>query len=441
MKIIVVGATAAGTTFAAKMRRNHKNAEIILLEKSDTMSLGACGLPFYVGGFFEDANAMIARTPEQFIDSGISARILHEALELDAGKKVLTIYDAENQQKYEENYDILVIASGARVLPAPFSVAKNITLHTLRRLDDGGALHHALRQKQHQQVTIIGAGFIGIELIEACLNLGHKVTLVDVTKKPLARTFDEEFQDLVSLELQNHNVTEIYGYCAESILEDSSVVLENGESIASDLVIWSGGITPATEWLASSGIHMERGVIQTNKDSLTSLPGVYAIGDCATVHHSILNKPFYSPLATVANKAGRALADHLAGISNGFTGMMGSASVKACDLELVRVGLTEEEAKQHGITYVSSFLEDRDHTGYYPGAQKIWIKLVYNLDGVILGAQIAGKRGAALRGSAMALAISKKMTVSELGFADIPYSPPFARTWDALNVAGNISKL
>ncbi|NIZ40773.1 CoA-disulfide reductase [Entomospira entomophila] len=441
MKIIVVGATAAGTTFAAKMRRNHKQAEIILLDKSETMSLGACGLPFYVGGFFDDASKMIARTPEQFIESGIDARIMHEVIELDASKKIVTIRDLAKQETYQEGYDTLVIASGARVLPAPFSIAENVTVHTLRRLDDGEALHTALRVKHQQRVTIIGAGFIGIELIEACLNLNHKVALIDVTKKPLAKTFDEELQDLISLELKSHGVTEIYGYCAKSVLEDSTVVLENGQQVASDLVIWSGGIVPATDWLAPSGIQMERGVIQTNKDGLTSLEDVYAIGDCATVHHAILDKPFYSPLATVANKAGRALADHLAGIQNGFVGMMGSASVKACDLEVVRVGLTEDEAKYHGVNYKSSFLEDRDHTGYYPDSQKIWIKLVYDLDGVILGAQIAGKRGAALRGSAMALAITKKMTVLELGFADIPYSPPFSRTWDALNVAGNISKV
>ncbi|NIZ18793.1 CoA-disulfide reductase [Entomospira culicis] len=442
MKIIVVGATAAGTTFAAKMRRNKKDAQIILLEKSNTTSLGACGLPFYVGGFFDNPHHMIARTPEQFVESGIDTRILHEALSVNAKDKSILIKDLAKNQEYSESYDALVIATGASVAPMPFSLAEGVDIYPLRRLEDGIRLHEALHSSTPKHVAIIGAGFIGIEVVEGALKLGHQVSLIDGAPKPMANSVDEEFQNLIDEELNAHNVKGYYGSFIKAIDQNKSIILENGQRISADIIVWAGGIVPATMWLEPSGIAMERGVIQTDRNGETSLTDIYAIGDCATVHHLVLDKPFYSPLATTANKMGRFLADHLAGVATGdFTGMMGSASLKACDLEVVRVGLSEGEAKRHGVSYQSAFIEDKDHTNYYPDAQKIWIKLLYDDTGVILGAQLAGKRGAALRGSAMAFAVAKRMTIKELGLLDIPYSPPFARTWDALNVAGNASKL
>lgn len=441
MDIIVVGGTAAGTTFAAKMRRNNKDANIIMIEKGSVTSLGACGLPFYVGDFFDNSANMIARTPQEFINSGIDTRVHHQAVMLDEKNKVLTIKNLDNDQEYQQFYDVLVLACGASSLPVPFMVADSVTIYSLRKLEDGERLRKTLLSKQKMHVVIIGAGFIGIEIVEGALKLGHNVSIIDIADKPMAHTVDTEIQEIILNELENNRVGGYYGSVVKEISSDSTVILEDGRTIVADVIIWTAGIKANTDWLQSSGLSMERGIIQTNRNGLTNLKDVYAIGDCATVHHLLLNKPFYSPLATVANKMGRFLADYLMDTSTNFSGMMGSASLKVCDLEVVRVGLSEKEAKQEGIKYLISFIEDMDHTNYYPNAQKIWIKLIYNKEGVILGAQLAGKHGAALRGSAMSFAIAKKMTVKELGMLDIPYSPPFSRTWDVLNVAGNVSKL
>jgi CoA-dependent NAD(P)H sulfur oxidoreductase len=352
MKIVVVGATAGGTTFAAKMRRNNREAEIILLEKGELTSLGACGLPFFVGDFFEDPDRMIARTPEEFIQSGIDMRVLHEAVQLDARRKVVVIKDLQRGVEYEESYDELVIATGAQVAPLPFSVASEAIIYPLRLMEDGLALRKAMLAKSGAKVSIIGAGFIGIEVVEAALHLGHEVSLIDVMPKPMASTLDEEFQNLIHEELQAHGVQGYYGAFVKGILADQTILLTDGRSIASDIIVWAGGIKPTTDWLVSSGIRLERGVVQTNRNAQSSLDSVYAIGDCAMVHNLVTNEAMYSPLATVANKLGRFLADYLAGLQeDDFAGMLGSASLKACDLEVVRVGLSENEAKKMGLNY------------------------------------------------------------------------------------------
>ncbi len=441
MKILIIGATAAGTTAAAKLRRNLPDATIIMIDKGTVTSFGACGLPYFVGGFFTHETEMIARTPEGFIKSGIDMRIQHEAISLDTKAQTVQIKEVVGGNVYNETYDRLLIATGAHNAPAPFSVSNDAATYALRTLDDGVKLHEALRQPHVKHVAIIGAGFIGVEMVEAAHKLGLAVTLIDHASLPMANAFDYEFSELMVDELKHHNITCYFGCSITSV--ETNVISTNQGVITADLIIMCMGIAPSTKWLVGSGISMSaRGIIEVDRNSETNAPHVFALGDCATVYNSISEQQVYSPLATVANKLGRFVADRIAGSTADFGGMMNAASVKVLDLEAVRVGLGLEEARKAGLGEVkSSLITDKDHTSYYPDAEVITIKLIYLAEGGrIIGAQVAGKRGAALRGTALSIAVAKGVTVAELGMLDLPYSPPFTRTWDAINVAGNASK-
>jgi NADPH-dependent 2,4-dienoyl-CoA reductase/sulfur reductase-like enzyme len=441
MKIVIVGATAAGTTAAAKLRRNLPNATIIMMDRGMVTSFGACGLPYFVGGFFTNEMDMIARTPEEFMKSGIEMRTRHEAIGLDSKAQSLQIKNLDTGKVYTEAYDRLLIATGAHNAPPPFPVSDDAPTYALRTLEDGVVLHKALREPHVKHVVIIGAGFIGLEMVEATHKLGLTITLMDHAPLPMANAFDVELSEFMRSELIAHGVHIQFSCCIKSI--EKNVIYTNNGSITADLIIMCMGIAPSTQWLADSGIAMSvHGVIQVNRNSETNAPHVYALGDCAMVYHSVLNQQIYSPLATVANKLGRFVADRIAGSTTDFSGMMNAASVKVLDLEAVRVGLGLEEARAAGMGEVkSSLITDKDHASYYPDAQIITIKLVYLAQGGrIIGAQVVGKRGAALRGTALSIAVAKGVTVQELGMLDLPYSPPFTRTWDALNVAGNASK-
>lgn len=447
MKIIIVGGVAAGMSAAAKASRLNKEAEIVVYEKTEIVSWGACGLPYYVGDFYQDPNNMIARPVHKFIEAGMNIKIKHEVIGVDTEKKEITVKNLTTGEVFTDNYDKLMISTGAHAIMPPI---KNITaegVHTLKDYTDGITLKQEMMKEENQEIIIVGAGYIGIEVVEAAKHLGKKnIRLIQLGDRVLMESFDKEITDVMEAEIRSHEG--IHLHLEETVLE---IIEENGKVVGvktnkgeykADLVVIATGVRPNTAFLKDTGINMlPNGALVIDKHGKTSIDSIYSAGDCATVYHLVRKENVFIPLATTANKIGRVVGENLAGAETEFKGTLGSAAVKVMDLEAGRTGVTEKEAANMGINYKTVFVKDKNQTNYYPGQEDIYIKLIYNADTrVLLGAQIAGKKGAVLRVDALAAAIYSELTVEEIGMMDFCYAPPFARTWDVMNVAGNVAK-
>jgi len=444
MRIIIVGGVAAGMSAAAKARRMDRDADIVVYEITEEVSFGACGLPYFVGNFFEDPNDMIARTKEQFEQSGIQVFTKHQVVGMDKDQKTITVKNLATEEIVEDTYDKIMIATGARAVMPPFQNRDLSRIFVLKNMADGVALKQAAMQDTVQHVVVIGAGFIGLEVVEAMKALGKDVRLIQLDARVLPDAFDEEITKWMEAELEAHGVSLHLNESVKGFIgEDRVVGVETDKGqYAADLVVVATGVRPNTEFLEETGaVMLGNGALIVNGRGETSIPDMYAAGDCASVYHLVKEQPVYIPLATTANKLGRIVGENLAGQKSEFKGTLGSACVKVMDLEAGRTGLSERDAQQMGIPYKTVTIADKNQTNYYPGQADIHVKLIYHAETkVLLGGQIIGKQGAVLRVDVLASAIYSKMTTEELGMLDLCYAPPFARTWDVLNTAGNVAK-
>lgn len=443
MRVIIIGGVAAGMSAAAKLKRIKPDYEVVVYEKTDIVSFGACGLPYYVGDFFHDPNMMIAREKSKFIESGIDLKTFKEVIDVDTLEKTLTIKDALSGEIFIDNYDKLMIATGASsIMPSLDKSYDNLT--TLKDMNDGIKLKELISKEENKNIVIIGAGFIGIETIEAAKKLNKNIHLIGRSNRILSKVFDKEITDLLEEELRKNNIhlhldETIQKYIGE---ENITKVITNKSEIDCDIVVMAIGVKPNTSFLENTNIKMlSNGAIIVDECGRTSVEDIYAAGDCATIKNLVTNEDMYVPLATGANKLGRIVGENLGGINSYYPGSLASSCIKVLDMEAAVTGLTEERAKALNLDFKTKCITNYNQTHYYPGREKLLIKLIYDAKTkVILGGQIAGYKDAVQRANVLATAITAKMTTEQLGMLDLCYAPPFATTWDALNVAGNVSK-
>ena len=444
MRIIIIGGIASGMSAAAKLRRLDKEAEIKVYEKTPIVSFGACGLPYFVGGFFDNENQMIARSPEKFRETGIDISVEHEVIGVDTKNKKVTVKNLKTDEVFEDNYDKLMIATGASAIIPPIKNFNIDNVHTLKSMEDGKILKEKMKDNSIKKVAIIGAGFIGLEAVEAAREHKKEVSVFQLEDRILKEVFDKEVTDLLEQELRDKGVNLYLNSTVTELKGEGKVtkVVTQNEEVDADLVILATGVRPNTAFLKDTGIEMiKNGAIIVDKEGKTSIEDIYSAGDCATVTHILKPEPTYIPLATVANKFGRVVGENLGGKTLEYEGSLGSACIKVLDMEAGRTGLTENEASNLGIDFKTVFVTDKNQTDYYPGQEEIAIKLIYNAKTkVILGAQVVGKKDAVQRTNALAVAIYAKLTTEQLGMMDFCYSPPFSRTWDILNRVGNVAK-
>ena len=444
MRVVIIGGVAAGMSAAAKLKRMKPDYEVVVYEKTDVVSFGACGLPYFVGGFFDDPQNMIARAPEKFVESGIDLKIFHEVTSIDTDSKKLKVQDVKNGEIFEDSYDKLMIATGASSIIPPIKNVKLENVSTLKSLDDGIKVKELMNRDEIKKVAIIGAGFIGLEAVEAAKKLGKEVVVFQLEDRILPQVFDKELTDILEEEIKNHNVDlRLQEIVSELVGEEKvkKVITNKGEYDA-DLVIIATGVRPNTAFLKDSKVNLlPNGAIIVDEFGKTSVEDIYAAGDCATIKNIVTGQDSYVPLATGANKLGRIVGENLAGANNSFQGSLGSSCIKIMDMEAACTGLTEVQAEKLGIKVKSKFISDFNQTNYYPGRNKMYVKLVYDADTkVILGGQVAGYKDAVQSCNVLAASIFGKLTTKELGMLDLCYSPPFSRTWDVLNVVGNVCK-
>ncbi|MBC6695460.1 CoA-disulfide reductase [Terrisporobacter mayombei] len=443
MRVVIIGAVAAGMSAAAKLKRMKPDYEVVVYEKTDIVSFGACGLPYYVGGFFNDSNMMIAREKSKFIESGIDLKTLMEVIDVDTNNKKLKIKDIQSGSVFEDNYDKLMIATGASSITPSFDKKfQNVT--TLKDMSDGIKLRELISKEENKNIVIIGAGFIGIETIEAAKKLNKNIHLIDRNNRILSKVFDEEITTLLEDELRNNNINLHLGENIQEYIGEDKIekIITDKDEIEPDLVVVAIGVRPNTSFLKNTDIEMlPNGAIIVDEYGRTSVEDVYSAGDCATIKNILTNEDMYVPLATGANKLGRIVGENLGGINSSFPGSLASSCIKVLDMEAAATGITEEKAKSLNLNYKAKFVSGFNQTHYYPGREKLSIKLIYDANTkVILGGQVAGYKDAVQRANVIATAITTKMTTDQLGMLDLCYAPPFATTWDILNIAGNVSK-
>ena len=444
MRVIIIGGVAAGMSAAAKLKRSKPDYEVVVYEKTDVVSFGACGLPYFVGGFFDDPKNMIARAPEKFRESGIDLNIFHEVVSVDTESRKLTVKNVATGDIFVDSYDKLMIATGASSIIPPIKNVKLENVSTLKSLEDGVRLKELMNKEEVKKVAIIGAGFIGLEAVEAAKKLGKDVVVFQLEDRILPQVFDKEITDVLEEEIRNHDVDLRLEEIVSELVGETKVekVITNKGEYEADLVIVATGVRPNTSFLKDTKINMlPNGAIIVDDFGKTSIDDIYAAGDCATIHNIVTGQDSYVPLATGANKLGRIVGENLAGANNSFQGSLGSSCIKVMDMEAAATGITEAQAEKLGIEVKAKFISDFNQTNYYPGRNKMYVKLVYDANTkVILGGQVAGFKDAVQRTNVIAACVFGKLTTSQLGMLDLCYAPPFARTWDILNVAGNVSK-
>jgi NADPH-dependent 2,4-dienoyl-CoA reductase/sulfur reductase-like enzyme len=386
---------------------------------------------------------MIARTKEQFESMGIKAFTNCEVLKVVPEEKKVLVRNHSTGDIFIDTYDKLMIGTGAGAIKPPIPGVDLYGVYQLKTLEDGIWLKKFAQNEDINNVVIVGGGYIGIETADAFLELGKKVTIIEFANRILM-PFDDEIAKLAEEELISHGVDLKTGEKVVSLKGEGkveTVVTDKGEYKA-DLVILAIGVRPATGFLNGTGIHLApNGAIIVDREMRTSLPYVWAAGDCALVYHKLMKENVFLPLGTVANKCGRIAGDNIAGSHQKFTGALGSAAIKVCNMELGRTGLSESDAKRLKFNYKTVVVNAYDHPGYYPGQTPITIKLIYEAGTKkLLGAQSAGQKGAVLRIDCFAIAIHNNMTTDELGMLDLVYAPPFAGVWDAIHIACNAAK-
>ena len=443
MKIIIIGAQAAGASAAAKAKRRDPNVTIRIYEKSDIVSFGACGLPYFIGNHFGDENEMISRTPEQFAKDGIEIKTLHEVIAIDPRLKKITIRDIKSNHCFDDNYDKLLIAVGATPIIPPLENHQLENIFTLRNMYDGLAIKNALTNRQNSNIVVIGGGYIGLEITESLVALNKNVKLIQLDERVLVDAFDPELTQIIEETLKQHCDLHLQER-VQGFEGDHKVthVITDKAKYAADIVIIATGVKPNSEVYKGLDIEtLSNGAIVIDNYGKTNIADIYAAGDCVALYHRVSQSMTYIPLATGANKLGKVVGDNLAGGNNQFPGTLGTSALRVFDIEAGRTGLTEQQAIKAGIPYKTVIVKDKNHSNYVAGQTSVIAKLIYHAETrVLLGGQLAGGSGAALRTNSLATAIWANMKIDELAMMDFLYAPPFSRPWDILNIAGGIAK-
>lgn len=440
MKLLVIGGNAAGMSAASRVKRKSPHAEVVVLEQTSEVSYGACGLPYYVAGLNDDIDLIRIRRVSEFEAAGIQVRLGCRVTSICYEDK--TVQYIRDGQTGQERYDKLVIASGSSSKVPPIPGIRQRNIFPLKTPEHAEHLKQALLENPGN-VVIIGGGYIGLELAEACLLRKVRSLRIIEALPQLLSGFDPEFGAAVQQELAGHGAAVHLG---ERVLRFegrggavSQVVTEQGVYDA-DIVVLSVGVEPNTGF-AGEIDKLPNGAIITDRAMETSQKDVYAAGDCATVWHRLLNAPAYVALGTNANKQGRLAGDSVLGKPVCFERALGTSMLRCMGLELAKTGFGERDAAAAGVPCKLRTVTAGSHARYYPDPAALTIKLCYRADDhVLLGAQIMGAKEAAWRINVFALAVDRGMTTQELGFADLGYAPPFSSVWDAIQIAANAAK-
>ncbi|MBN1626064.1 MAG: FAD-dependent oxidoreductase [Deltaproteobacteria bacterium] len=442
-KLVVIGGVAAGLSAASAAKRLKKDRmNAVVFEKSGYISYGACSEPYFISGLVPEPEDLIEVTPEEFEQKrSIPIRRLHEVVDIDYKNGYVTVDDLIGHRSFKEPFDFLMISTGALGKGLGVEGEQLRGVHTLRTVEDAIAIRQSTLNSE--DVVICGGGYIGLEMAEAFVAMGKRVTILKKTSQMLLN-FDPDMSALVDEEVKSKGVTITTGIDILSIEGSERVerVATNAGKVKAETVLIAKGALPNVSLAKGIGVEIgSTGAIAVNKRQETNLPHVYAGGDCAEAYHIISRKPAYIPLGTTANKAGRVAGENIGGLHTEFPGIVGTAVSKIFDLEVARTGLSTKEANLYGFDVYANTVRHRSRSKHYPGGYSITVHLITEKGtGKLLGAQMIGREGVAHRIDVLAAALQAGMTVDDVYHLDLGYAPPFAPAWDPILIAANTAR-
>ena len=450
MKTVIIGGVAGGASAATRLRRLDEAHEIVVLERSGYVSFANCGLPYYIGGTIAERRNLLLQTPASLnARFGLDVRVNSEVTAIDPGARTVTVRDRVADRTYTESYDHLILSPGASPIVPPIpGVERALTLRTIEDTDRIKKAVDSLLAAvdsseeavggQALDAVVVGGGFIGLEMAESLRDRSMDVTVVELADQVMA-PLDPEMAALVEAELRRHGVEVALGVQVVEI-KDDTVLLSDGRELDADLVIMSIGVRPDVSLARAAGLELgPRGGIRVDPQMRTSDDRIYAVGDAVDKSDATTGEPTLVPLANSANRQGRLVADVIAGRATRFGGVLGTAIVKVFDLTVAATGVSEKRLAAAGRDYRAVHTHPGSHAGYYPGAERISIKLLFDPSTArILGAQAVGGSGTDKRIDVLATAISGGIRADELADLELAYAPPFGSAKDPVNQIGYV---
>ncbi|CAK3453680.1 CoA-disulfide reductase [Vibrio crassostreae] len=462
-KIVIIGGVAGGASAAARARRLSENAEIIMFERGSFVSFANCGLPYHIGGDIKDRSKLLLQTPESFLARfNVDVRVMNEVISIDRHNKQVTVKNLLDNSEYTESYDFLLLSPGAGPIVPPIPGIDNPLTHSLRNIPDMDRIIQTIQMNKPEHATVVGGGFIGLEMMEAFHQLGVKTTLIEMADQVMTPV-DREMAGFAHSEIRVKGIDLKLGVALQAIEyvpnehiasigsgEDTehqhiegelNLTLSNGESLTTDILIMAIGVRPETKLAKEAGLQIgELGGIYTNEMMQTSDPSIYAVGDAVEEKDFVTGAQTLVPLAGPANRQGRMAADNMLGRSETYQGTQGTAICKIFDLAVASTGKNEKQLKRDGVEYEKVYVHTASHASYYPGAQVVSFKMLFDpKTGKILGAQAVGKDGVDKRIDIMAVAQRAGMTVDQLQHLELTYAPPYGSAKDVINQAAFVA--
>ncbi|MDW6094095.1 FAD-dependent oxidoreductase [Vibrio rhizosphaerae] len=462
-KIVIIGGVAGGASAAARARRLSETAHILMFERGPFISFANCGLPYHIGGEITERSKLLLQTPESFLARfNVDVRVMSEVIHIDRQAKTVTVRNLVDQQEYQEDYDFLLLSPGASPVVPSIQGIDNPLTHTLRNIPDMDRIIQTIQMNKPEHATIVGGGFIGLEVMEAFHRLGIKTTLIEMADQVMT-PIDREMAGFAHAEIRAKGIDLKLGVALESVeyistdhianvdsgeSEDHQHIagelklsLNNGASLTTDILIIAIGVRPEIKLAAQAGLQIgESGGIYTNEYMQTSDPAIYAVGDAVEDQDFVTGKQTLVPLAGPANRQGRMAADNMLGRHETYQGTQGTAICKIFDLAVASTGKNEKQLKREGVAYEKVYVHTASHASYYPGAEVVSFKMLFDPQtGKIFGAQAVGKEGIDKRIDVMAVAQRAGMTVAQLQHLELTYAPPYGSAKDVINQAAFVA--
>lgn len=462
-KIVIVGGVAGGASAAARARRLSEDAQIIMLERGPFVSFANCGLPYHIGGDIQDRSKLLLQTPESFLARfNVDVRTMNEVVSIDRANKTVTVRSMLDDSQYTESYDFLLLSPGSAPIVPPIPGIDNPLTHSLRNIPDMDRILQTIQVNNVEHATVVGGGFIGLEMMEAFHQRGIKTTLLELADQVMMPV-DKEMAGFAHAEIREKGidlrlgtalsgvkyVPEIYIANQESgenskhqhINGHLDLSLSNGESLQTELLIMAIGVRPEIKLAKQAGLDIgQLGGIKTNAQMQTSDSAIFAVGDAIEEQDFVTGEQTIVPLAGPANRQGRMAADNMFGRNESYQGTQGTAICKIFDLAIAATGKNEKQLTRDGIAFEKVYVHTASHASYYPGAEMVSFKMLFDpITGKILGAQAAGKDGIDKRIDIMAVAQRAGMTVEQLQHLELTYAPPFGSAKDVINQAAFVA--
>lgn len=447
-KTVIIGGVAGGATAAARLRRRDEKMEIVVLEKGDYISFANCGLPYYIGDVIKSRDALLLQTPEAMKKKfNIEVRTRAEAVAIHPKEHKVSVCDLSTGAEYEESYDNLILATGSSPIKPPIPGIDGQGIFTLWNIPDTDKIKNYMEQHRPGRAAVIGGGFIGLEMAENLHGAGLDVTIIEMQNQVMA-PLDYEMAQILHENIRMNNT--------ELILEDgvdhfeiqngsTRIHLKSGRTVEAEMVLLSIGVKPNSSLAKAAGLSLNaRGGVQVDEYLRTSEPDIYAVGDVIEVNHLVTGEKTMIPLAGPANKQARICADNITGSQKTYQGSMGTSVAQVFDLTAAAVGLNEKallaSGRKKGTDYETVVISQKSHAGYYPQATPITLKLLFEKEGKILGAQAVGQDKVDKRIDTIATVMSMGGTTENLAKLELAYAPPFSSAKDPVNMLGFVAE-